>query len=431
MRILYITLFADPINLVPTLRTNAFMNYLPEFGVEIDVLTRYYDENARSINDFNITFSKIEDKISLPFKKGNIVYAGFSQNEKEINRFQKLPFGLNILYSYKKKDIYHAGWTSHAINAYEQLLEKNHYDYIVASYSPVITLQIASLLSKKYQIPWIAEFRDPYTDSSLESRKASLIKIAIVNSILKSSSGVISVCEPVNEIVTNNGTSYIRNLPKTVVNNGVDAMVEEKMDLKDLSVYDEILKLKNDHFVLLHTGTIYPGQNIKFFIDFIEKFNANHPNKPLLLVCVGLNEKELDKNILASPGIRILKKVNLSSSLYIQKFADALVLPTWLIKVYSGFAAKIFEYIHSGNQVLCSPGPTKDLEEFLVHFDNVFIASDFRSIELHVLILIEQKSSRLIEKNMAPMLFRKYWIEKMAIFLKLLSKNKRKKAVLD
>ncbi len=427
MRILYITLFAEPINLVPTSRTNAFMNYLPEFGIEIDVLTRYYDANTKSINDFNITLSKIEDQVSLPFTKDNIVYTGFSQNEKEINRFQKLPFGLNILYGFSKKDIYHAGWTSHAIAAYDQLLIKNHYDFIVASYSPVITLHIASLLSKKYRIPWIAEFRDPYTDSSLASKKAGIIKTSIVNRILKSSSGVISVCEPINEIVNVNGTSYIRNLPKTVVNNGVDSMVEEKIDLKDLEVYDEILRLKKDRFVLLHTGTIYKGQNINFFIEFIEKFNAKHPAIPLLLICVGLNEKELDKNTLASPAIRILKKVNLCSSLSIQKVADALVLPTWVIKVYSGFAAKVFEYIHSGNHVLCSPGPTKDLEEFLLHFENVFIADDFRSMESHVLKLIEQKPSRVIEKNNSPMLFRKYWIEKMADFLKLLNKDKQQK----
>ena len=421
MRILYITLFAEPLNLVPTLRTNAFLNYLPKFGIEIDVLTRYYDANA--IKDFDISFSKIQDQTVLPFLKGNIVYTDFSQNEKEINRFQKLPFGLNVLYSYKKKDIYHAGWTKHAIAAFEQLLEKNNYDYIVASYSPVITLHVAALLSKKYDIPWIAEFRDPYTDSSLESKRAGIVKSAIVNSILKSSSGVISVCDPINDIVNTNGTPYIRKLPKAVVNNGVDAMVEEKIDAKDHEVHDEILRLKKDYFVLLHTGTVYPGQNINFFIEFIEKFNANHPKTPLILVCVGLDEKALDKKNLASPAVRILKKVELSSSLYLQKVADALALPTWLIKVYSGFAAKIFEYIHSGNAVLCSPGPTKDLEKFLIRFENVFIANDFRSMELHVLELIEHRSSRIVNKNNSAMLFRKYWIEQMADFLKQLKKK--------
>jgi len=202
-----------------------------------------------------------------------------------------------------------------------------------------------------------------------------------------------------------------------VVNNGVDVTLKEEVQDKDRLICDEIIELRKNYFVMVHTGTIYQGQNIGFFIDFIEKFNKKHHSTPLLLVCIGLAENMIDTKILNSSAVRVLNKVDLRSSLYIQRVADALVLPTWIIKVYSGFAAKVFEYIHSGNNVLCSPNPTPDLEEFIVQFNNVFIAKDFESMEKHVIILLSNRKNKVIEKNNSPMLFRRYWINEMAKYL--------------
>ncbi len=418
MKILYVSLYAEPLNLVPTLRTSAFCKYLPEFGIEIDVLTRYYDTTAIAGNHFNLSFSSISDNVQLPMVKGNVVYSDFSSNRSVINTFERLPRGLNIIYRILKKDVYHFGWIQPALDAFELKLKQNKYDYIIGSYSPMVSLQVAAILSKKYKIPWLAEFRDPYTDDSLESKRAGYIKRIIANSLLKTSSGIISVCEPVNDIVNRHGNTYIRTLPKVVVNNGVDVSLTEELQEKDKEVCDEINELKKKYFVMVHTGTIYPGQNMLFFIDFIEKFNQKYPSTPLILVCIGIAENTLEKSGLNNPVVKVFKKVDLRSSLFIQRIADVLVLPTWSIKVYSGFAAKVFEYIHTGNNVICGPGPTKDLEEFLLNFNNVFIAQNDKKTEEHLLKLIETRSVKVIEKNNSVLLFRKYWIEKLAKYLR-------------
>lgn len=425
MKILYISLYAEPLNLVPTLRTSAFCKYLPEFGIEIDVLTRYYDNSAIAGNYFNVSFSSISDNVQLPMAKGNVVYSDFSNNQSVINTFERLPRGLNLIYRILKKDIYHFGWIKSALDAFELKLKQNKYDYIIGSYSPIVSLQVAANLSKKYNIPWLAEFRDPYTDDSLESKRAGYIKRIIANSLLKTSSGIISVCEPINDIVNRYGNAYIRNLPKVVVNNGVDVSLIEELQEKDKEVCDEINELKKKYFVMVHTGTIYPGQNMIFFIDFIKKFNQKYPSSPMILVCIGLAENTTDRNMLNNPVVKVFKKVDMRSSLFIQRIADVLVLPTWSIKVYSGFAAKVFEYIHSGNNVICGPDPTRDLEEFLLNFNNVFIAQNEKNTEEYLLKLLETREIKVIEKNSSALLFRKYWIEKLAKYLKDLENKSR------
>jgi len=54
-------------------------------------------------------------------------------------------------------------WKEPALKAAKNLLEKEKYDLILSSSSPITTHVIASELKKTYNIPWIGEYRDLWT----------------------------------------------------------------------------------------------------------------------------------------------------------------------------------------------------------------------------------------------------------------------------
>jgi len=57
------------------------------------------------------------------------------------------------------------GWKPHALAAAEALLEKEHFDLMLSSSSPVITHIVCAELKEKYHLPWIAEYRDLWTQN--------------------------------------------------------------------------------------------------------------------------------------------------------------------------------------------------------------------------------------------------------------------------
>lgn len=424
MRILYLTFFAPPLNSIPSLRTQGFMKHLPEFGVEIDVLTRYYDPKLLKGDDFFITHSAIESEFNVNgVKKNQIVYSFFEENHKGINLFSQLPRGVKAVYAWLQKDLYHKTWISHAMNAYEEHLSMNRYDFIVASYHPLITLYTADIMSKKYRIPWIADFRDTYIGLGPETKFSIFYKKSILNPVLEGCSGIISVSEGVNQQINRYGTSRVQRKPKVVANNGIDMTDASLFDPKDEShvrLFEEIQK--KSALLLLHTGTIYEGQNIDFFLDLLDRYNQKN-TQPIRLICLGLTKNQINSDRLEKRGVLIWDRLSLQTSLFLQGKADVLILPAWYPTRYIGLVSKVFEYIHSGTPLLCSPNPVSDVVDFMKDFSHVVIADDLDSAEAYLNHMVAHRNFGPKQKNTQPKLYRRYWVEKMAQFIKELKRQ--------
>ena len=73
-------------------------------------------------------------------------------------------------------DVYN-GWCKLALTQGNKLLSTNKYDLILGSYPPASAFIVASKLSKKFKIPWIADYRDSWTQyRMMPSHKYSLIR---------------------------------------------------------------------------------------------------------------------------------------------------------------------------------------------------------------------------------------------------------------
>ncbi len=414
MRILLLSLYYPPLNTIASFRLKAFEKYLTEAGHLVDVITRHYDDEQQKGQSMLLGKEPSKNFDEQYIKDANVIYTNFDTTNTKLSFSAKLPPGIKGIYNFLQLDVFHYGWIHYAMMAFEKEFKYNTYDYIVASYGPPIVMLLAKQLSKQYNIPYVIDFRDSYIDEKDQNYQL-FIKKRMQHVFLKNASALLFSTDGMRTFFQKNATKKLKKIPSCTVYNGV----EENGNLMEFAISDNTIvkqfnEIKKNHsHILLHTGTLYEGQNISFFINAIAKYNK-HENNQVALIFLGLTE---NKNELfhSQNFIYYLSKVKHSTSLYLQKQASALLLPIW-DKRYTGFSGKTLEYLHSGNIIITSPAPQQDLFPFFELSQNVIIPAN----EEALLETLEQIRSKKIVATplLDPQkLYRKYWVNKMADFL--------------
>jgi hypothetical protein len=412
MRVLLLSLYYPPLNIIASSRCNAIVKYLKSEGADVDVITRYYDKDQQKGESmflageeptgFNQDYLRIE----------NVLYTNFKKENNKIRLSKKLPPVIRGLYNYSNIDVFHYGWLDYMLNAYKKEFSKNKYDFIISSYGPPIMLLAARKLSEITGIPFIIDFRDSYIDEK-DKGFHLFIKKKIQQKILLASSGIVFSTEGMKDFFNKKAGESLRKKSVCIVYNGIESERNLDEQLLERNIIEEFNAIKkNNDLVLLHTGTLYKGQNIEFFNDGLVKFNSTH-NKKAALVFLGLAKNNF--TLTKTPGLFYLPKVNHVTALYLQQKADALVLPVWDGR-YTGFSGKTMEYLVSGNIVLCSPKPQNDMKDFFERSGNVHVLENYKMLEDTCLSIMEKKLERkpVVDRTVFE---RKYWVKNLFKFL--------------
>ncbi|MGZ6416805.1 MAG: hypothetical protein ACXVDW_21675, partial [Bacteroidia bacterium] len=349
----------------------------------------------------------------------NVIYTNFKKNNSKLIFSKKLPPVIRGIYNYSNIDVFHYGWLSYMMDAYEKELAGNNYDFIISSYGPPVMLLAAQMLSQKYKIPYIIDFRDIYIDEK-DKGLHLFFKKRIQKKIIGSASAVLFSTEGMRDYFFTKCGDSLKGKKNCIVYNGIDTEMNVSGKLLNNDIIEKFKKIKQDNtLVLLHTGTLYKGQNINFFINGINRFNEIQEKK-IALVFLGLSENNAFVP-LNTPGLICLPKVNLVSAMELQLLADALVLPVWDGR-YTGFSGKTMEYLASGNIVLSSPNPQDDMRYFFERSTNVTVLDSYEMFEKICSGIINKNISRkYVEDN--SIFTRKYWISQLSLFLKELKEK--------
>lgn len=166
-RVLIITFFFNQTNEIGSQRLRGLAKYLPEFGWEPLILT--VRSNSKQDQRFNVIETSNEN-IQTVWKKR----FDFNQNETvkkqmgdPIQKDKKtfIDYVINIfdeIFSYpdEYKDWYHS-----AVEQGKKIFEKNKINAIISSSYPPTSHLIANKLKDIYQVPWLADFRDLWTQN--------------------------------------------------------------------------------------------------------------------------------------------------------------------------------------------------------------------------------------------------------------------------
>jgi hypothetical protein len=416
MRILYITFNAPPVKNVASFRTEAYLKYFPAEGMEVDVLTRHYVDYESIGTDFDVMKSDAIEH-SAEGQEGPVYYTGFYNYVSHTPFYRKTRGLARVITNIYLVDAHYYGWKKIALDFFEKHLSRKCYDLIIATYNPLITFVVAQVISRRYNILWIAEYRDSFV-TDVDRGQTLLYKKIVQYRALRGVSSIVVVSEGIVHQLKKSLTGPQCNLDIVLIRNGYDDTVQPNVEVGDQTIWDVFRQLRRNYrTILLHTGTIYERQNWHYFLDCVRRYNEDSEEK-VALVLVGLNKDGMSVNPLLQRDVYILPKIANTTSLFMQQEADALILPAWYTDRYTGFIAKVFEYLWFGKRVWCSPAPPLDLRNFISGFSHVVILDNYQAFESAVREAqknSEAQGGRLMDKRI---LTRRYWMHQLVLHIR-------------
>lgn len=225
----------------------------------------------------------------------------------------------------------------------DNYIKKNKVDVIIASGDPFILFKYASKLGKKYNIPWIADYRDPWTKSIKDTKwfVYQRFNSFLEKRIVKSARLIITVSEFVQEKIQ----EQLKNQKIYIIPNGYDP---------DAIIDAQKSKQENTSLNISIVGTIYKYHPIESVFAVMSAFVKQNPNARMKLNLYGVNiSAELEVLIsakfpLLKPVVQFISKI--PNHEYLRELSRNNVM--LLFNQYSYMGTKIYDYIALNRLIL-------------------------------------------------------------------------------
>jgi glycosyltransferase involved in cell wall biosynthesis len=361
-KVLVITYYWPPGSGAGVQRWLKFSKYLPSFGWEPVILTvdpeyaSYPAIDNTLENDIpegvRVYKTKATDYFRLYKKdKSKIPSAGFanSDNSGFMTKVMRFIRGNFFIPDPRK------GWNKYAFARACEIIESEKIDHVITTSPPHSTQLIGLKLKKRFRgIKWIADLRDPWTDIYYYSMfyHTSLARSIDRNleiKVLNSADRIITVGKSLKEHFS---LKSVGLSDKTeVITNGFDE--------DDFSVIGNAGK---GVFTISYIGTLSEAYPLEGFLNAVARLRQNGKKIRLRFVgSVSRGRKNLILSANSPEDVEFINYVDHSGAIRFMKESSALLLiiPEHLSSK-SILTGKLFEYIASGNPVICLGPPDGD-----------------------------------------------------------------------
>lgn len=258
------------------------------------------------------------------------------------------------------------GWYPYAVKGAMTYLRDHSVDVIFSTSLPMTSHLIANTLSRKTGIPWVADFRDPWSQGHYRetSRLRNRIDKCLETKTVKSASALITVSEPLREEFLKIHRTFSQK--SFVIYNGYDA--------DDYSNPERSVKRP---MTITFTGRMYEidfsskgrTPSILFQSMAILFRDGRIPSDHLQCHIYGEYPRELTEMIAAyglEKVVKCLGALPFREAIKAQQDADALLLLSWADGDRKGIlTGKIFEYLGAKKPILAVPYYNQGVDDIL------------------------------------------------------------------
>ncbi len=329
-----------------------FTKYLTEMGFSCYVITvdpkkaSYAVTDASLLNEVNEDVTVIKTKTCEPYKmyqrltgKKEIPYSGFV-NEKKPGFLQKMSRFVrgNLFIPDSRK-----GWNKYAYKAAKHLIETEKIQTVITTSPPHSTQLTGLKLKKTFNIRWIADIRDPWTDiyyykEMLHTRWAARKDAALERKVLEAADDVVVVSQNIRRQFAEKSAAIKVNKIH-ILPNGFDAGDFEH----------NFYVSPHEVFTIAYTGTLAESYHPEAFINAVNRISEQ---RRIAFVLAGnISESVADK---FNKGILDLKGyISHKQSIELICNAHALFLAIPDVTGNEGIlTGKLFEYLAAGKPVI-------------------------------------------------------------------------------
>lgn len=353
-KVLIVTYYWPPSGGPGVQRVLKFVKYLPQFGWEPIVLTVKDGEYpaidqslAKDVApDLKVYKTKTREYFSL-FRK----LSGLKKSDslKVLASSKKKKSLKQKLFSWVRANLFvpdgRVGWRSFAVKKGLEIISEEKID-VIFTCSPPHSLQLIGLdLKQKTGLPWVADFRDPWTNpywehsmkrTSFATKKNAQQELEVK----RNADHLITVSDGVKSKLLNN----LKSKPCSVIYNGFDPddFIGNEKKLSDkirIKYAGHISSTQIPRNFFEAFASLSEDQKSKFEITFFGKYDSS-------LVQI-IKELKLENHILLNgyiPHDQVINEIVNSDYLL-------LLIPN--VDAEGILTGKIFEYLGSKNPILC------------------------------------------------------------------------------
>ena len=334
--------------------------FLPEFGWKPFILTvkdgTYSSTDDSLENDIPEEAEVFKTKTKEPFKiyekltgnKGSSKSVGMINLNNSKNPIKKLSLFIraNCFIPDPRK-----GWKKYAVKKAAELIKKEDISIVITTSPPHSTHLIGLSLQEKYNIKWIADFRDPWTNlyfnKMLPRTKRTIKKDkALENKVVSKADYITVISKGLQKEFKD------RNSNIGLIYNGFDEDdIPKKINLN-----------KDKCFKIAYVGNFKPNQNISAFWQAIsELMQENHSLQDIIRieftgntdnrVNAFVEKYQLEKNVIFNNYVKHHEATQIMSNSDLLLFVVPKAENNKLI-----ITGKLFEYLATRNPIL-SIGP--------------------------------------------------------------------------
>jgi glycosyltransferase involved in cell wall biosynthesis len=333
---------------IGAVRVRGIAKYLPEFGWTPVILTV---ESPIIADNKNIVFETPyenivqiwKNRIGIPSNKTFKEYFHFG-SEKKRTLIDKIIDQWTDIFTYPDITF---NWSVTAIEEGDKIIKKGHFDAILSSSSPITSHIIAKELVKRNNIPWIADFRDLWTQNhyyhNIHSRMRLFFEKRLELTTLSSANAFITTSQPLSDKL------------KTLHTNKKIYVITNGYDPEQINPGIPLTK----KFSITLTGKIYAGlqdpeplfKTLRILIDE----NLLDPTS-IEINFFGDNEGWLTNDVKKydlQNIVQIYGQISREESIQKQRESQILLLLTWNDPDEKGvYTGKIFDYLAAKRPIL-------------------------------------------------------------------------------
>lgn len=252
-------------------------------------------------------------------------------------------------------------WFGPALSAARAVIEKRRPDVLYSTGGPWTNHLIALALARQFDLPWVADFRDPWTQSELFSPPTPLHR-----ELYKWLEG--QIYQRANAVISNTSYNLERLQRDFPVTRGKSVCIPNGFDEEMFEGVQEHPKTSNE-VVLAYAGSLYPGRDGMGFFNALEKVLCSDEGlaKVFRLRLYGKVDdtlKSLPPKVRSiTEAMGYLPQVEVNQAL---AQADAVLMTMPQTQGPVGFIpGKLYSLLRLGKPLLapCGPGPARDLIE--------------------------------------------------------------------
>ena len=353
MNILLVSLYFAPANTMGALRVTSLARFLMDAGHDVRVITVADPGGPLTLNcdvpNENVLRTPQADVNWLPRRvaalRSAFTTAGAKTNDPSPGSSAGLLHEASTFYTNALNwPDDRAGWLPYAWRAARKLLRTWRPDLVYASSPPPTCLLVGELLAARCGVPWVAEFRDRWSDDPYDAKPAwrQAIETRLERRIVGAALAIVTVSEPWAERYA---AAYGK--PTIVVLNGFEPA--------DYAGHDSSGAVHSRLLEIVYTGGIYPGRR-----DPMPLFQAL-ARSPALRAAVRVHfygttpahVLPIASTVGVQDQIVVHAHVPRAEAVAVQQQADVLLLMQWNDPREQGnVPGKLFEYLGARRPIL-------------------------------------------------------------------------------